>query len=162
MSLCMPFRGTRATCNFRSAVFPFLVQSGHSASFPPRQEQEAPRQRQEQSSQSQQQSPKPQQSTLQPSNSPTSQHSEPKRKKVWTNDDVIPCARQQTIIWSEKEAQEAAAGEAAAREASEAKQIKEAGLTEKLPATVEETQKLIAVKEIQITEDQEALDAVHS
>ncbi|MHB8499981.1 MAG: hypothetical protein ACYDCG_13155 [Candidatus Acidiferrales bacterium] len=138
----MAFRKPDHVC-LRFAAFLFLVQTAHSASVPARREQESSQQ---------------QQGAQQPANSATSPQPAPKRRKVWTNDDVISLRTPADVYLAEKAAQEAAAAEAAAKEAAEAKLVKEAGLTEKLPATVEETRKLIAAKQNQITDDQEALD----
>jgi hypothetical protein len=99
-----------------------------------------------------------QQSTQQPSSSQLSKQPEAKQKKVWTNDDVIALRTPADLYLLEKEAQEAAAAEAAAEEAAKAKHVDGTGPTEKLPATVEETRKLIAAKESQIADDQQALD----
>ncbi|MGH9741772.1 MAG: hypothetical protein ACRD51_05405 [Candidatus Acidiferrum sp.] len=62
------------------------------------------------------------------------------------------------IYLAEKEAQEAAAEEAARKEVAEAKLTKKAGLTGKLPATVEETQKLVDAKQAHIANDQKTLE----
>jgi|HubBroStandDraft_6_1064221.scaffolds.fasta_scaffold02849_5 hypothetical protein len=113
---------------------------------------------QQQSSQTQQQSPQQQQSAQQPSNSQPSKQPEAKQKKVWTNDDVIAMRTPADVYLLDKEAQEAAAAEAAAEEAAKAKLVNGAGPIQKLPVTVEETRKLIAAKESQIANDQQALD----
>lgn len=101
---------------------------------------------------SQQQPPPPQQ--------PPQEEPQPaaKAKKVWTNEDVISLRTPADIYQAEKEAQEAAAARAAAKEAEEAKVRKEADPAIKLPATVEETTKLIKAKEDQIDDEQNALE----
>jgi hypothetical protein len=81
-----------------------------------------------------------------------------KTKRVWTNEDVILLRTPADIYQTEKEAREAAAAQAAAKAAAEAKPLKEAGPAIKLPATVEETLKLIKAKEDQIDDEQSALD----
>jgi hypothetical protein len=83
---------------------------------------------------------------------------EAKHKKVWTNDDVVSLRTPSDVYLAEKEVQEAAAAEAAAKEAAKTKLGDVAGATEKLPTTVEETRKLIAAKDSQIDDDQQALD----
>jgi hypothetical protein len=109
----------------------------------------------QQISQGQQQLSQPQQN---PQSSPPPQDpSAPKRKKVWTNDDVISLRSPADTYRAEKEVQEAADAEAAVKKAELAKQIKEAGLTIKLPPTPEETQQLIKDKEEQIKDFQERL-----
>jgi hypothetical protein len=116
----------------------------------------------QQSAQSQQQPPQQppqqQQSTQHPSNSQPSDQPEAKHRKVWTNDDVASLRTPADVYLAEKEAQEAAAAEAAAQEAAKAKLVDGARPTVKLPATVEETRKLIAGRESQIADDQQALD----
>jgi hypothetical protein len=112
----------------------------------------------QQSSQTQQQPPQLQQSAQQPSNSQPSQQPEAKQKKVWTNDDVVSLRSPADVYLAEKEAQEAAAAEATAKGAAKAKLVDGAGPTEKLPSSALETQKLIAAKESQIADDQQALD----
>jgi hypothetical protein len=111
----------------------------------------------QQSSQTQQQPPQLQQSAQQPSNSQPPQQPEAKKKKVWTNDDVVSLRTPADVYLAEKEAQEAAAVEAA-KEAAKTKLGDAAGTTQKLPPTVEETRKLIAAKGSQIADDQQALD----
>ena len=81
-----------------------------------------------------------------------------KGKRVWTNEDVILLRTPADIYQTEKEAREAAAAQAAAKESTEAKPVKEAGPAMKLPATVEETEKLIKAKEDQIDDEQSALE----
>lgn len=134
----------------------FLVDCGYSAGLPPRRAQESPQQ--QQTAGSPQQSPQPKQSAQTPAASPTSQQAEPKQKRVWTNDDVITLRTPADIYLAQKAAQETAAAEAAAKEATEATQVKEGCPTEKLPATFEETHKLIAAKQNQIADYQQALD----
>ncbi|MFI5072572.1 MAG: hypothetical protein ACHP8A_16945 [Terriglobales bacterium] len=113
---------------------------------------------QQQSSQTQQQPSQQQQSDQQRSNSRPAQQPEAKQKKVWTNDDVVSLRTPSDVYLAEKEAQEAAAAEAAAKEAAKIRLGDVARATEKLPPTAEETRKLIAAKDIQIADDQQALD----
>jgi hypothetical protein len=70
-----------------------------------------------------------------------------KKHRVWTNDDVISLRTPADEYQAQKEAQEAADKNAAEKKAELAKQIKEAGLTMKLPATPEATHVLITDKE---------------
>lgn len=86
-----------------------------------------------------------------------------KTGKVWTNDDVVSLRTPADIYILEKEAQEEAAAKAAAEKAA----AQEAGATGAakpgetsvaLPATVEETQKLIKDKQEQISDEQSNLD----
>jgi len=120
----------------------------------------AARQEQQQS----QPPPPPPSSTSPPSSQPASDPAPPigplpvKRRKVWTNDEVVQLRTPVDNYLVEKEAREAAEAEAAARVAAKAKLVDEAGPPEKLPATLEETQKLITAKESQIADDQQALD----
>jgi hypothetical protein len=135
----------------------FLFPSAFAPSGP-RQQEQSSSQQQQQSSQNQQQSTPSEQNAQQQTNPQPSPQTEPKRKKVWTNDDVVSLRTPADTYQVEKEAREAAEAEQAAKDAAEAKLIKEAGLEMKLPSTVEETQKLIKAKESQITDDQNALD----
>jgi len=95
---------------------------------------------------------------------PASQQTSPpdqqpaKKHKVWTNDDVVSLRTPADVYLAVKEAREAAAAESAAKVAAKAKLVDGAGPTERLPATVEETRKLIAAKESQIADNQQALD----
>ena len=61
----------------------------------------------------------------------------------------------------EKESQEAAAAEVAAKKAALAKQINEAGLTLNLPSTSEETQRMIKAKQDQIRDLQDGMDRLN-
>jgi hypothetical protein len=124
----------------------------------------AGRPQEQQSSQSQQQPQPPPSPAPAPSAQPASDPAQQigalpvKRRKVWTNDDVEVLRTPADIYRTEKEAQEAADAEAALKKAEFAKQVKEAGLTMKLPATAEETQRLIKDKEEQIRDLQDVLD----
>jgi len=112
-----------------------------------------------QTSQVQQQVSQPQQN---PQSSPQPQDpSAPKPKKVWTNDDVISLRSPADTYRAEKEAQEAADAEAAVKKAELATQIKEAGLTIKLPSTPEETRQLIKDTQEQIAALQARLDRLN-
>lgn len=83
-----------------------------------------------------------------------------KTGKVWTNEELVSLRTPADIYLMEKEAQEEAAAKAAAEEAAaqEADAAKPAGTTVPLPATVEETQKLIKDKQEQISDEQSNLD----
>ena len=114
----------------------------------------AGRPQEQQSSQSQ---PPASQAQQNPQPAPPPDPSTPKPKKVWTNDDVVSLRSPADNYQAEKEAQRAAGAEAAGKKAELAKQIKEAGLTVKLPSTREETQGLIKAKEEQIRDIQDGL-----
>ncbi len=124
----------------------------------------AGRPQEQQSSQTQQQPQPPPSPAPAPSVQPGSDPAQQigalpvKRRKVWTNDDVEVLRTPADIYRAEKEAQEAADAEAASKKAEFAKQIKEAGMTMKLPATPEETQRLIKYKEEQIRDLQDVLN----
>ena len=146
MNFSIPFRGLDALfiafgvgC-FSAALSPFVY-----AGVP--QEQ--------QSSQAQQASQPQQNPQLTP---PIQDSSAPKPKKVWSNDDVVSLRTPADIYQAEKEAQEAADAEAAAKKSELAKHIKDDGLTIKLPSTVEEAQALIKDKEERIKDLRERLD----
>ncbi len=156
MRRSMPFRKSDFLYLWIAASL-LLVQSAYCIPAPVGPEQESSQQ-QQQSSQSQQQPTQQQQSAQQSAIPATSPQSEPKRRKVWTNEDVISLRTPADVYLADKAAQETAAAEAASKEAAEAKLVKVAGPTEKLPATVAETHKLIAAKQNQIVNDQEALD----
>jgi hypothetical protein len=126
-----------------AALF-FYVLSGFSASASQQGQQPPPSQEAQQSPQTS--SPPPE---------------APKQKKVWTNEDVVSLRSPADIYQAEKEAREAAAAGAAAREAGEAKLPKEAKPTIKLPATPEETQQLIDAKEHLISDEQIELDRLN-
>jgi hypothetical protein len=113
----------------------------------------------QQSSQQQQtsQSPPAQLGAETPPNSQPGQP-EPKKKKVWTNDEVVSLRTPADNYQIQKEAQEAAVAQAAAKEAAEANLPKEAEPTIKLPSTIEETQQLIKNKEEQINDEQNGLE----
>lgn len=119
----------------------------------------AGRPKEQQTFQAQQEASQPQQNP-QPS-PPPQDPSTPKPKKVWTNEDVVSLRSPADTYRAEKEAQEAADAEAAVKKAELAKQIKEAGLTIKLPSTPEETRRLIKDKEELIRASQERLDRLN-
>jgi hypothetical protein len=141
-------------CSLALGALLLVAPSWFIASAAPRQEQQ----------QSQPPPPPPPSPTPPPSSQPASDPAPLigplplKRRKVWTNDEVIQLRTPVDNYVAEKEAREAAEAEAAAKVAAKAKLVDEAGSTEKLPATVEETRKLIAAKESQIADDQQALD----
>jgi hypothetical protein len=80
-----------------------------------------------------------------------------KRRKIWTNDEVILLRTPADDYLAEKEARKAAEAEAAARSAAQPKTSKEAPPEGKLPTTIEETQLLIKNKEQDISDDQASL-----
>lgn len=80
-----------------------------------------------------------------------------KRRKIWTNDDVILLRTPTDDYLAEKEARKAAEAEAAARSAAQPKATKEALPEGKFPTTTEETQLLIKNKEQDISDDQASL-----
>jgi hypothetical protein len=110
----------------------------------------------QQTSPAQQQASRPQQNP-QPA-PPVQDPSAPKPKKVWSNDDVVSLRTPADIYQAEKEAQEAADAETAAKKSELAKHIKDDGLTIKLPSTPEETQTSIKDKEERIKDLRERLD----
>jgi hypothetical protein len=119
----------------------------------------AGQQQEQQTSQAQQRASQPQQN---PQSSPQPQDpSRPKPRKIWTNDDVISLRSPADIYQVEKEAQEAADVEEAAQKADLEKQVKQAGLTIKLPPTSDETQRSIQEKEERIKDLQERLDRLN-
>jgi|HubBroStandDraft_1064217.scaffolds.fasta_scaffold29667_3 hypothetical protein len=142
----------------------FLIVGGAVFSAALSQPAYAGRPQEQQSSQSQQQSQPPPSPAPAPSAQPASDPAQQigalpvKRRKVWTNDDVEVLRTPADIYRAEKEAQEAADTEAAAKKAELAKQVKEAGLTMKLPATPGETLRLIKDKEEQIKDLQDVMD----
>lgn len=81
-----------------------------------------------------------------------------KTKKVWTNDDLITLRTPMDIYLLEKEAQAAAEAEVAAEKAAQEKLGKEAPPAPELPASREDTLKLIDAKTTEISEDQATLD----
>lgn len=78
-----------------------------------------------------------------------------KQKKVWTNDDVVGLRSPADNYRFAKEAQEAADAAEAAKKAAFEKQVKEAGLSMKLPSTAEETQEKIRAKQSEFADLQE-------
>jgi len=80
-----------------------------------------------------------------------------KRRKIWTNDDVILLRTPADDYLAEKEARKAAEDEAAARSAAQPEATKEAPSEGKFPTTIEETQLLIKNKEQDISDDQASL-----
>lgn len=80
-----------------------------------------------------------------------------KRRKIWTNDDVILLRSPADDYLAEKEAKEVAEAKAAVRSAAQPKAAKGAPPEGNLPTTIEETQLLIKNKEQDITDDQASL-----
>jgi len=109
-------------------------------------------QQEQQQSQSQQQPPPPPSPAPPPSTQPASDPAPPigalpvKRRKVWTNDEVIVLRTPADDYQVEKEAKGAAEADAAAKEAARkaaAKSEKEPPLDIKLPSTPDETKKML-------------------
>ncbi|HXE34031.1 MAG TPA: hypothetical protein VN087_08975 [Verrucomicrobiae bacterium] len=116
-------------------------------------------QQEQQQSQSQQQTPPP---PTPPENAqPASQPTPPavKQKKVWTEEDVISLRTPADNYQVEKEAKEAAVKEAALRAAANPR--KQPTLDSKLPATAEETEKMLKETQQYIQEETDALDKLH-
>jgi len=125
-----------------------------------------PQQQEQEQSQSQQSPPLPA-PTSPPSAQPASDPAPAigslpvKRRKVWTNDDVIVLRTPADIYLLEKEAREAAEEEAAAKDAAlkaTATPGKEPGLEIKLPDTPEETEKMLKNTQDDIQEETVVLD----
>src|SRR5271167_1480682 len=119
-------------------------------------------QQEQQQSQSQQQPPPPPSTTPPPSSQPASDSAPPigalpvKRRKVWTNDEVVVLRTPADSYQVEKEAKEAEEAEAAAKEAARkaaGKSEKDTPLDIKLPATPEETQKMLKSAQDDIQEE---------
>jgi len=119
---------------------------------PLRSEAVIAQQQEQQQSQSQQPPPPSPSTTTPPSSQPASDLAPPigelpvKRRKVWTNDEVVVLRTPADSYQVEKEAKQAADAEATAKEASEkaaGKSEKEPPLDIKLPATPEETKKML-------------------
>lgn len=121
-----------------------------------------------------QQSPPPSSPTPPPSSHPAS---EPvpsigdlpvKRRKVWTNDDVVTLRTPADNYLVEKEAEdaakakEAANAKAATKVAAKPGASKEAASQTKLPSSIEETQLLIKNKEQDISDDQATLGGLNA
>jgi hypothetical protein len=122
----------------------------------------SPAQQQEQQQSQSQQSPPPAQNS-QPASQQTPPPDQPaaKQKKVWTEEDVILLRTPADNYQVEKEARGAAEAEAAAEEAARkaaAKPGKETPLDIKLPATSEETEKMLKSAQDDIQEETDVLD----
>ena len=128
----------------------FLVPLAHASLVERPQEQQSSRTQPPQSSQ-----PPPQQSS--PPEKPTS-----KPKKVWTNEDVVSLRTPADTYQAEKEAQAAVEAEAVAKEAAHAALIRDAGLTIELPATAEETQRMIKTKQGEISDEQAGIERMNN
>lgn len=113
-----------------------------------------------------------QEAALQPPSAASSQQASPssqptaagqtdvKKRKVWTNEDLVALRTPADIYVLEKEAREAAEAEAAEKEAAQreaAKAEASASPEAKLPATQEETEKLISNKQGDLDEETTAL-----
>jgi hypothetical protein len=155
MNSSLPVRSSGPAFFVLTGALLLISMNGH-AFAPQVQEQQPP-------SQSQQAPPPPPPQNSQPSSPQVSPPAPPRSKqhKVWTNDDVVSLRSPADTYLAEREAQEAADAEAAARKAAPAKQIKEADLTPSLPSTSEETQRLIRAKQDQIGDLQDGMDRLN-
>jgi hypothetical protein len=140
----------------------FSSQMNCNASPAPHQEQ--------QQSQSQQQPPPPPSpvppSSAQPTSDPAAQIGALplKRRKVWTNDEVVVLRTPAESYQVEMEAKQAAEAEAAAKEAAHKaaeKSENEPPLDIKLPTTREATEKMLKDTQMDAEEEIEALDKLH-
>ena len=157
MNRGIPLRRTCAL-SVTVGVALFFVVSSQSECAERRKEQQTP-QSQQQTSEPQQQASQPQKTPETPAQPQAASGSKP--KKVWSNDDVVSLRTPADVYLVEKEAQEAADAKEAVKKADLARQMKEAGLTIKLPSTSEETQRLIEDKEAQIRDWQAWLDRLN-
>ncbi len=108
------------------------------------------------------QSPPPQSTQPEPQQSSQSQQPTPKPRKIWTNEDVVLLRTPADVYQAEKEAREVAEAETEAKEASHARLIKDAGSTIKVPATVEEAQRMIKAKEGQISDAESGIERMNN
>jgi hypothetical protein len=124
-------------------------------------------QEQQQSQPQQQQSQPPPSPTPPPSSQPASDPATSigplpvKRRKVWTNDEVVALRTSTDNYLAEKDGQEAADAEAAAKEAAiraALKSDKQPPLDIKLPATAEETEKMLRNMQGDIQEETVVLE----
>jgi len=123
------------------------------------------RQQEQQQSQSQQQPPPsptpPHNSQASSQQIPAAEQPAAKQRKVWTNDDIVLLRTPADIYLLEKEAREAAEAEAAAKETANKEAAvsgKEPPLDIKLPATPEETEKMLKDMQDDIQEETVAVD----
>jgi hypothetical protein len=125
-----------------------------SAALPQRQQQSQP--------------PPPPPPTPVQSSQPASQEASPsdanapKKRKVWTNDDVVLLRTPADNYLVEQEAKKAAEGEAAAKPTVKPKATGAATTEIKLPTSREETELLIKNKEQDITDDQASLVSLNA
>lgn len=118
--------------------------------------------------QQQSQPPPPPPPTPVQSSQPASQEASPsdanapKKRKVWTNDDVVLLRTPADNYLVEQEAKKAAEGEAAAKPTVKPKATGAATTEIKLPTSMEETQLLIKNKEQDITDDQASLVSLNA
>lgn len=146
----------------------FLLSEAACVALPQQQDQQQSQTQSQSESQSQQQPPAaatPAPNPAAPNNS--SQPSGPavKKHKVWTNDDAIEGRTPADNYQFEKEAKEAADRAAAAKEAAAkaaAKSEKEPALDVKLPATEEETEKMLRDTQGQIDEETKLRDKLQN
>jgi hypothetical protein len=160
MRVSVSFAKFRLLC---LALAPLLLWHLFASSAPAKQAQQ---QGQEQSQQSQSVQSQP----PLPADPPSSAAPQPKdsgdligplpikRRKIWTNDDVVSLRNPADRYLEEKEAQQAAAVEAAAKRADLAKEVKDAGLTLDLPSNADATQRLIRDREEHLKDFQQRVD----
>src|SRR5580704_6965473 len=117
--------------------------------------------RQHQQQQSSQSQP-PQSTEPEPQQSHQSHQPTPKPRKIWTNEDVVLLRTPADVYQTEKEAREVAEAEAEAKEAAQARLIKDAGSAIKLPATVEEAQRMIKAKGEQISDAESGIERMNN
>jgi hypothetical protein len=161
MNLNKPFQKLAVSSLALGAVL-LLAQLKCAASPSQQQEQEQ--------SQSQQPPPPPPSPTSPPSAQPASDPSAAigslpvKRRKVWTNDDVVVLRTPTDNYLAEKEAKQAADAEAAAKEAArkaDTKSTKELPLDIKMPDSPEETDKMLKSTLADIHEETVVVERLH-
>lgn len=155
MNLNKPFQKL-AVSSLALGAFLLLAQLKCAASPPQQQEQE----------QSQSQQPPPSATSPQPASDPAPAIGAlpVKRRKVWTNDEVVVLRTPTDNYLAEKEAKRAADAEAAAKEAArkaDAKSGKEPPLDIKLPDSPEETEKMLKSILADIQEETVVVERLH-
>ncbi|HTQ62809.1 MAG TPA: hypothetical protein VMI32_21470 [Candidatus Solibacter sp.] len=164
MRLQNPFQKLGAS-TFVLGVAMFFVQDALHAGMTPLQEWQDAHQPASQQQSQQTSSP----SAAANSQASTSQSALPgelpvKRRKIWTNGDVVSLRTPADNYQLEQETKRAANAQAAAREAAAkagAKSGKELSLEINLPATAEETEKMLKNAQSDIQEETDVLDNLH-
>jgi hypothetical protein len=153
-------------CSLALGSVLLLVQVRCKASLSRQQEHEQSQPQQ----QTQQPPPTPASPTAPPSSQPVSESAPPvgelpiKRRRVWTNDDLVSLRTPADNYQLEKEAKEAAEAQAAAEEAAAQaapKSEQQPPSDIKLPATPEETEKMLKDTQGDIQEETDVLDRLH-